>query len=58
MTISAAPSSGAFPYGIQVNSEGVPWYVDFWGNRLGSVDPKTARLPSTSFRIPTRVPGD
>ena len=50
MTISTAPSSRAFPYGIQVNSEGVPWYVDFWGNRVGRVDPETAEI--TEFELP------
>jgi len=50
MQISAAPSSGAFPYGIQTNSAGVPWYVDFWGNRLGSVDPATGKI--TEYELP------
>jgi len=50
MSISAAPSSRAFPYGIQVNSEGVPWYVDFWGNRIGRVDPKTGDI--TEYELP------
>jgi virginiamycin B lyase len=27
-----------------VNSRGVPWYVDFRGNRLGSVDPETMAI--------------
>jgi len=50
MTISTAPSSGAFPYGIQTNSQGVPWYVDFWGNRLGRVDPQTGEI--TEYALP------
>ncbi len=50
LTISTAPSSGAFPYGIQVNSEGVPWYVDYRGNRVGRVDPKTAEI--TEYKLP------
>ena len=48
--ISAAPSERAFPYGIHVNSHGVPWYVDFWGNRLGSVDPGTGAI--TEYELP------
>ncbi len=50
MTISATPTSGTYPYGIQVNSKGVPWYVDFRGNRLGSIDPVTAEI--TEYELP------
>ena len=35
MTIVKTPSENTYPYGIQVNSKGVPWYVDFRGNRVG-----------------------
>ncbi len=44
MTIVSTPSDNTYPYGIVVNSAGVPWYVDFRGNRLGSVDPKTMEI--------------
>jgi virginiamycin B lyase len=44
MKVSATPSSGTYPYGIQVNSKGVPWYVDFRGNRVGSIDPVTMQI--------------
>ena len=50
MTISPTPTSGTYPYGIQVNSKGVPWYVDFRGNRVGSVDPVTAEI--TEYELP------
>lgn len=50
MMISTAPSPGAFPYGIEVNSQGVPWYVDFRGNRVGSVDPATGKI--TEYELP------
>ena len=50
MTISATPTSGTYPYGIQVNSKGVPWYVDFRGNRVGSIDPVTAEI--TEYELP------
>ena len=52
MIISETPTSGAFPYGIQVNSKGVPWYVDFRGNRVGSIDPKTVEI--TEYQLPQR----
>ena len=63
MKISAAPSNkpGAptYPYGIRVNSQGVPWYVDFRGNRIASVDPvtmviKEVTLPNADSR-PRRI---
>jgi len=50
MTISATPTANTYPYGIQVNSQGEPWYVDFRGNRLGSVDPATGKI--TEYELP------
>lgn len=50
MTISATPTSGTYPYGIKVNSQGVPWYVDYRGSRVGSVDPDTAKI--TEYELP------
>jgi virginiamycin B lyase len=44
MKLSATPTSNTYPYGILVNSQGVPWYVDFRGNRLGRVDPETMEI--------------
>jgi virginiamycin B lyase len=61
MKIVAAPSGAGntYPYGIQVNSQGVPWYVDFRGNRLASIEPSTMAikeiaLPSADAR-PRRI---
>jgi virginiamycin B lyase len=53
------PTSNTYPYGIVVNSKGVPWYVDFRGPRVGSVDPVTMeireyRLPDSAAR-PRRI---
>ena len=48
MKIAGAPSNkpGAptYPYGIRVDSKGTPWYVDFRGNRIASVDPNTMAI--------------
>ena len=44
MVIKKTPSDNTYPYGIRINSQGVPWYVDFRGNRIGSVDPKTMEI--------------
>jgi virginiamycin B lyase len=59
MKFGTAPSENAYPYGIQVNSQGVPWYVDFRGNRVASVDPVTMEikeytLPDSAAR-PRRI---
>jgi virginiamycin B lyase len=42
--LATTPTANTYPYGIQVNSKGVPWYVDFRGNRLGRVDPVTMEI--------------
>lgn len=57
--VTATPSTGTYPYGIVVNSKGVPWYVDFRGPRLGSIDPVTMAikeypLPNAASR-PRRI---
>jgi virginiamycin B lyase len=53
------PTARTYPYGIAVNSRGIPWYVDFRGNRIGSIDPETMAireytLPDTGAR-PRRI---
>lgn len=55
MVIRKTPSDNTYPYGIRLDSQGVPWYVDFRGNRIGSVDPRTMEikeypLPSAAAR--------
>lgn len=44
--IVPAPSGAGqtYPYGIQIDSRGVPWYVDFRGPRIASVDPSTMAI--------------
>ena len=59
MKVVATPTSRTYPYGIAINSQGVPWYVDFRGNRVGSVDPVSMQireypLPDTAAR-PRRI---
>ena len=50
MIVTATPTSGTYPYGIQVNSTGVPWYVDFRGNRVGNINPETLKI--TEYELP------
>jgi virginiamycin B lyase len=44
MVIVKTPSDNTYPYGIRLNSQGTPWYVDFRGNRIGTVDPRTMTI--------------
>lgn len=44
LKVVPSPSKPTYPYGLKVDSKGVPWYVDFQGNRLGSLDPVTMAL--------------
>jgi virginiamycin B lyase len=48
--ILKTPTDGTYPYGIQVDSKGVPWYVDFRGPRIGRVDPVTLQI--TEYTLP------
>jgi virginiamycin B lyase len=56
MTVRKTPTPGTYPYGIQVNSRGVPWYVDFRGNRIGSVDPRTMEITEHELPDPEARP--
>ena len=56
MKVAATPSDNTYPYGIVVNSQGVPWYVDFRGNRLGSVDPETMEIREHALPHPEARP--
>ena len=38
------PTANALPYGIAVNSEGVPYFAEFGSNKLASIDPKTMEI--------------
>jgi virginiamycin B lyase len=53
-----APPSGAnsYPYGIQINSQGVPWYVDFRGNRIASIDPVSMVIKEYALPDPAARP--
>lgn len=53
------PTPHAKPYGIAVNSRGVPFFAEFGTNKLGSIDPKSLEiveytLPSAESR-PRRI---
>ena len=56
MRIMATPTANTYPYGIVVNSKGVPWYVDFRGNRIGRVDPDTMEIQEFTLPDPDARP--
>jgi virginiamycin B lyase len=58
MKIVEAPSGAGktYPYGIQINSQGVPWYVDFRGNRIASVDPLSMAITEITLPDPGSRP--
>ena len=56
ITVGKTPTDNSYPYGIQVNSQGVPWYVDFRGNRIGSVNPATMEIKEYPLPDPAARP--
>ena len=56
MMIRKTPSDNTYPYGIRLNSQSVPWYVDFRGNRIGSVNPKTLAIEEFTLPSPDARP--
>lgn len=56
MLIRKTPSDNTYPYGIRLDSQGVPWYVDFRGNRIGSVNPKTLAIEEFTLPNPDARP--
>ena len=53
------PTPNALPYGIAVNSKGVPFFAEFGSNKLASIDPTTMaiheyKLPNVESR-PRRI---
>jgi len=45
------PTPNARPYGIDVDAEGRPWFVEFAAGKIATVDPETLEL--TEFPLPT-----
>jgi len=38
------PTANSHPYGIQLNSQGIPFFCEFFTNKLASIDPKTLAI--------------
>jgi virginiamycin B lyase len=48
--VKAVPTPHALPYGIAINSHGVPIFCEFGANHLAEIDPKTMAL--TEHKLP------
>ena len=42
--LKSVPTADSHPYGIQMNSQGVPFFCEFFTNKLASIDPKTMAI--------------
>ncbi len=42
--LKEVPTDSAMPYGIQINSKGVPILCELGANKMGSIDPKTLTI--------------
>jgi virginiamycin B lyase len=50
VVLKAVPTESALPYGIQVNSKGVPVFCELGTNKMGSIDTKTLEI--TEYTLP------
>jgi virginiamycin B lyase len=48
--LKEVPTKDARPYGIQINSKGVPFFCEFGANKMASVDPNTLQI--TEYPLP------
>ncbi len=46
----SSPTANARPYGIRLNSKGVPFFDEFNSNKIGSIDPATMKI--TEYPLP------
>jgi len=44
------PTADSHPYGIAVNSKGIPFFCEFNANKMASIDPKTLQI--TEYPLP------
>jgi virginiamycin B lyase len=51
-----SPSPKSRPYGIQVNSKGVPVFVEFGTNKIATIDPKTMEIKEYPLPSPDARP--
>ena len=54
VTLKESPTKDSRPYGIRINSKGVPFFCDFNAPKLASINPDTFEI--TEYTIPNRRP--
>lgn len=42
--LADVPTTDAAPYGLVIDSKGVPWFCEFGANKLASIDPATMKI--------------
>jgi virginiamycin B lyase len=50
ITVKPSPTPDSRPYGIAVNSKGVPFFCEFGTNKIASIDPRTMKI--TEYLLP------
>jgi virginiamycin B lyase len=48
--LKTVPTANALPYGMAVNSKGVPYFCELGSNKLAKIDPKTMAI--TEYNLP------
>lgn len=51
-----SPTEKSRPYGIQINSKGVPIFVEFGANKVASIDPQSLQIREWSLPDPGARP--
>jgi virginiamycin B lyase len=51
--LKTVPTANSHPYGIQIDSHGVPFFCEFSTNKLASIDPKTMAI--REYGLPKEV---
>ncbi len=51
--LMTSPTPKSRPYGIQVNAEGLPFFVEFGTNKIASIDPGTLRI--REYELPNQA---
>ena len=51
--LKTVPTTNSHPYGIQIDSHGVPFFCEFSTNKLASIDPKTMAIHE--YELPGEV---
>ena len=50
ITLKQSPTADSRPYGISVNSEGIPFFCEFGTNKIGRIDRETMKI--TEYLLP------